>query len=147
MSKPNPTRPRASSADVEQRIAELTPVQQKRLKDYGYKLSDLRRVCEIEVQADAVDALLAIVTDRKGYEYDLRDLSMAEKVGKTLGAQMSPGAHLMLRKKWAPFYGGRFAMPPGARRPPKNVWETPLGGILICLGVIAVIAVSAVLFK
>jgi len=146
MSKPNPTRQHASPADVEQRIAELTPVQQKRLKEYGYNISDLRRVCAIEGQADAVDALLAIVTDRRGYEYDMRDLGMAGKVGKTLGATMSPEAHLMLRKKYVPS-AGRFSMPRGARKPPKNVWETPLGGILICLGVIVVIAVLFVLFK
>jgi hypothetical protein len=146
MSKPNPTRPHASPADVEQRIAELTPVEQKRLKDYGYNINDLRRICEIEAQADAVDALLAIVTDRKGYEYDLRDMAEADKVAKTLGATISAQTHLIRRKKYVP-PAGRFSMPRNARKPPKNVWETPLGGILICLGVIAVIAVLAVLFK
>jgi hypothetical protein len=147
VSKANPTRPPATRADVEQRLAELLPVQQKRLKEYGYNVSELRRIADIEEQADAVDALLAIVTDRKGYVHDSRDVAKAEKVAKTLGAAVSPEGHLIRRKKLEPFYGGRYSMPKGGAGAKKTVWSGPLGGIAICLGVIVVIAVLFVLFK
>jgi len=149
MSKPNPTRPTATAADVERHLAELRPVQQKRLSDYGYKLADLRRICEVDGQADSVDALLAIVTDRPGYEHDQRDLGKAAKVAKTVGAAISPEAHLMTRKKYKPFYGGRNSTSPSAREMQKKggVWSGPLGGVLISVGVIVVIAVLFVLFK
>ena len=98
----NPTRPAATTEEVGHRLDALSAKQRRRLTDCGYSIADLRRVSEVEKQADAVDALLAIMLDRQGYVHDQGDLKAAQRVAHTLDAKMDPKSWLIHRKKEQP---------------------------------------------
>ena len=134
----NPTRPTATTADVGQRLTALTAPQRRRLTDSGYSIEDLRRVADVDKQADAVDALLAIMLDRPGYVHDQADLKAAERVARTLGAKMDPKSWLVYRKKERPSPTVRPGLKPG-----QNASWVPMV-VLVAAVVLVIVGIAVV---
>jgi hypothetical protein len=140
----NPTRPDVTSAGALQQLDDLTRADRVNLEKWGYPVRELRRVAEVEDQADAVDALLAILLARPGYKYNDRDLKQATRVSKTLGAIVEPRVKLVQQGQVRVFNAKPMPIrEPGAGRD----WKGPLAGLGICFGVIVVIALLVLLFK
>jgi hypothetical protein len=141
----NPTRPTASSAEVGRRLSGLSAPQRRRLTDSGYSIESLRRVSEIEEQADAVDALLAIFLDRQGYTHDQADLKAATKVAHTLNAKVDPKSWLIYRKKEQSTQFGGFADPGRIRRSRVSGWVygAVVGGIVLAILLLALVVTLA----
>jgi hypothetical protein len=140
----NPTRPTATSAGVLQQISGLDRRDRGNLEKWGYPITELQRVAGVEDQVDAVDALLAIMLDRPGYEHNDRDLKMATRVSKTLKAPVNPRAMLAKQGKVNVVTHGYFS---------EGVAKNPGSGktvILVFASVVLIIfliAVVVVAFK
>src|SRR4051794_22235803 len=97
---PNPTRPAVDSTKVRQRLRNLNGSKRRRLHDWGYPVDQLAELAgQDDTQADAVDALLAIILDRGGYTHNDADVDAAERVAKKVSARMTPYAYLVARHK------------------------------------------------
>jgi hypothetical protein len=140
----NPTRPAAAPAGVLQQLDGLSSRDRQNLAKWGYPIQELRRVAEADDQADAVDALLAIMLARPGYEHDDRDLKMATRVSKTLNAPVNPRAMLGKQGKVDLVSHGRYSE---ASMNTKSTWRTSLAGLGVVLGVIVVFAVVFLIVK
>jgi hypothetical protein len=136
----NRTRPRATSAEVRERLSALNSAHRRNLQAWGYPTEKLERVAALEDQADAVDALLAILTDRPGYVHDYGDLKKARLIRQTLGARLDPRQHLHARGRVSRFeYEGYFHGPPPGE---KYTWK-PM--IVLVLSILAVLFGAAAL--
>jgi hypothetical protein len=140
----NPTRPAATTAEVRQRLKNLGGVKRKRLEDWGYPIAKLDEwAARGDEQADEVDALLAIILNRADYTHDDGDVAAAEKIGKKLGALMTPHAYLVSQHKAEPLraYNLRPGYAPG-QKPMSSWWFLViLGGVFLLIVLIAVISV------
>jgi hypothetical protein len=138
----NRTRARATSAEVLERLSALNSAHRRNLQAWGYPIEKLERVAQVEEQADAVDALLAILTDRPGYLHDYRDLNNARRIHQTLGpATFDPRRHLYARGKVRQFE------PEGYFHYSPATWKTTVAGLGICLGVLIVVAALMAAFR
>lgn len=140
----NPTRPAATTAEVRQRLKNLGGVKRKRLGDWGYPIAGLDEwAARGDEQADEVDALLAIILNRADYTHDGADVAAAEKIGKKLGARVTPHAHLVSQHKAEPLR--TYNLRPGyaSGRKPMSAWWflVVFGGVFLVIVLVAVISV------
>lgn len=138
----NPTRPTVGSAEVQQKLRNLKGAKRQRLEDWGYPVDRLAGLAaRDDAQADAVDALLAIILDRGGYTHDEADVAAAEKVAKAVDAKMTPHAYLVAQHKAPekPAFNLFGSIKPGK----KEISGLGVAGIL--LGVFLVLVIIAVI--
>ncbi|WP_194912036.1 hypothetical protein [Catenulispora rubra] len=141
----NPTRPAATTAEVRQRLKNLGGAKRERLEDWGYPIAKLDEwAARGDAQADEVDALLAIILNRADYTHDDADVAAAEKIGKKLGALMTPHAYLVSQHKAEEkrAYNIRPGAIPGETEVSgKSLWLI-LGGVFVLIVVGGVIVAA-----
>ncbi|MFL6111295.1 MAG: hypothetical protein ACJ786_08075 [Catenulispora sp.] len=138
----NPTRPAVGSAEVRQKLRNLAGAKRRRLEDWGYPVDQLAELAaRDDAQADAVDALLAIILDRGGYTHDDADVAAAEKVAKKVDAKMTPYAYLVARHKAPerPSSNYQGYLKPGQKDTTVLGFLGIIGGVLLILVIIGVI--------
>ncbi|TCO53766.1 hypothetical protein [Actinocrispum wychmicini] len=140
----NPTRPAAGSTDVQRRLRNLKGAKRRRLQDWGYPVDRLAEMAgRGDAQADAVDALLAIILDRGGYTHNDADVAAAERVAKQVSALMTPYAYLVARHKAPekPVFNIHGYLKPGQKDLSGLGVLGIFGGVFLILVVVAVIVV------
>lgn len=142
----NPTRAAVDSARMQQRLKNLAGAKRQRLEDWGYPVAKLTELAaRNDAQADAVDALLAIILNRGSYTHNDADVTAAEKIAKDLGAKMTPHAYLVALHKAPekPVFNIHGGLKPGQKDISALGIAAIFGGVFLILVLIAVIAVAA----
>ncbi|WP_194891676.1 hypothetical protein [Catenulispora pinisilvae] len=141
----NPTRPEATGGEVLRRLKNLGGAKRGKLEDWGYPVAQLAAwAAGGDAQADEVDALLAIILNRGGYQHDADDVAAAEKIGKKLGAKMTPHAYLVAQHKAEPLpvYNLRPGVVPGHGSMSNKALLAVFGGVFLAI-VIGGVVVAA----